>query len=73
MSNLLSISVNPIYQDGRLIDAGMTKRELFSLAAMQACICDCGAGQIWVVEDIAEDAVKIADCLLAALSKEVSK
>jgi len=71
MSKLLSTAVNPLYQDGRLTDAGITKRELFAMACMQAMICD--QDRAWEIETMAEDAIKFADGLLLELNKEVAQ
>ena len=71
MSKLLSTAVNPLYQDGRLIDAGITKREYIASAALAGMLGNSTAK--WEIEATIEDAVKFADALLAELAKEVSK
>ncbi len=58
---------------GRVNIQGLTKREQFAMAAMQGlCVGkiskDIMSGQCL---DIANEAVEIADCLIASLNKEV--
>jgi hypothetical protein len=48
------------------LHAGLTKREMFAMHAMQALATNTGYGA-W--QDMANDAVNIADALLAELEK----
>jgi len=48
------------------VNEGLSKREHLAAMAMQACRADCY--QNW--QDLSEDAVKMADALLAELAKE---
>ena len=52
------------YTKNFLDSAGLTKREMFAMHAMQALATNSGYGT-W--EDMANDAVNIADALLAEL------
>lgn len=52
------------YTKNFLDSAGLTKREMFAMHAMQALATNSGYGA-W--EDMANDAVNIADALLAEL------
>lgn len=55
--------------------SGLTKREYFACAAMQGmcALTHLAEGKIIPVQEIAKEAVEMADALLAELSKEQSE
>jgi hypothetical protein len=63
-ANQLAHPVNLVFDDGEIQHHGLTKREYFAGLAMQGM-----AMSDLKFEDIAHDAVKISDALLAELEK----
>lgn len=68
-------SAFPSYKrDGHFVDAfpsgGLTKRELFAAMAMQGICADGIPGQHHQYHATAQESVKYADALIAALNKE---
>lgn len=51
------------------VDAGLTKRELFAAMAMQGLLASWGNHDVTDSGDLASDAVRAADALIAELSK----
>ena len=68
--NALKLGHQTAYPTGADGDPGLTKREAFAMAAMQALVTsnDEGAGDR--LTEIPEYAVQIADALLAELAKD---
>lgn len=63
--------ITPIYEDGRWIELGLTKREHFAGMALAGMLGNAGAS--WEIETLAEDAVKFADALIETLTATTEK